>query len=82
MEIIQDELRPMDLLPYKEGLARYREWFREAVDAALSGNAELRPISYRARKADGPYVILSTRGFVLTDSNGEPEYFGGIIVQK
>ena len=56
--------------------------YREAVDAALSGNAELRPISYRARKADGTYVILSTRGFVLTNSNGEPEYFGGIIVQK
>jgi hypothetical protein len=34
MEIIQDELRPMDLMPYKEGIARYRQWFREAVDAA------------------------------------------------
>ncbi len=34
MEIIAEELKPMDLLPVKEGIARYREWFREAVDAA------------------------------------------------
>jgi hypothetical protein len=34
MEIIQEELRPMDTLPYKEGVAKYRQWFRDAVDAA------------------------------------------------
>ena len=34
MEIIHEELRPMDLMPQKEGIARYRQWFREAVDAA------------------------------------------------
>ena len=34
MEIIAEELKPMDMVPHKEGIARYRQWFREAVDAA------------------------------------------------
>lgn len=34
MEIIAEELKPMDTIPHKEGIARYRQWFREAVDAA------------------------------------------------
>ncbi|MBR4807300.1 MAG: diguanylate cyclase, partial [Lachnospiraceae bacterium] len=56
------------------------EIYREAVEAVLRGNAEVRPISYRARRPDGRYVRLTTRGFVLVDRNGDPEYFGGIIV--
>lgn len=54
--------------------------YKAAVDAVLNGTAEVRPIFYRARKADGSYVLLTTRGFVLSDENGEPEYFGGIII--
>ena len=56
--------------------------YREAVDLAISDNAEVIPIVYRARKPDGTYVPLMTRGFILTDTNGDPEYFGGIIIQK
>ncbi len=56
--------------------------YREAVDLAISDNAEVIPIVYRARKPDGTYVPLMTRCFILTDSNGEPEYFGGIMIQK
>lgn len=52
----------------------------DAVDIGLRGNAELRPISYRAIKKDGTVVVLSTRGFILNDENGKPEYFGGIII--
>ncbi|SNU08186.1 diguanylate cyclase (GGDEF) domain-containing protein [Lachnospiraceae bacterium] len=48
--------------------------------SVLSGKAEVQPIHYRARKKDGTYIVLHTRGFVLTDSNGNPDYFGGIIV--
>ena len=48
--------------------------------SVLSGRAEVQPIRYRARKKDGTYVVLHTRGFVLTDRDGNPEYFGGIIV--
>lgn len=56
------------------------ESYDEAVEAVLRGDMELRPLVYRAKRADGTYAILSTRGFVLTDSNGDPEYFGGIII--
>nr|MCR4653535.1 diguanylate cyclase [Eubacterium sp.] len=54
--------------------------YKDAVNAVLSGNAELRLIYYRARKADGSYALLTTRGFVLTDKEGKPEYFGGIMI--
>lgn len=54
--------------------------YREAVDAVLSGNSEVRAISYRARRADGTYAVCHTRGFVLSDKDGVPEYFGGIIL--
>ena len=56
--------------------------YREAVDAVLCGNAELRAIKYRARRADGKYVVCSTRGFVLMDKDDTPEYFGGIIITE
>ncbi|MBQ5383007.1 MAG: diguanylate cyclase [Treponema sp.] len=56
--------------------------YREAMDRILSDKAEVIPIIYRGRKADGTYVPLATRGFILTDSEGSPEYFGGIIIQK
>ena len=56
--------------------------YRRAVDAVLSKEAAVTPIYYRAKKADGTYVLLTTRGFVLSDENGNPEYFGGIIIQQ
>lgn len=69
--IWQDYVHPDDVKAY-----------REAVDAVLRGNAEVRSVYYRARKADGTYVLLTTRGFVLTDNEGNPEYFGGIILPQ
>ena len=56
--------------------------YEDAVDAALSETATLKSIFYRARKTDGTYVLLTTRCFVLSDSNGDPEYFGGIIITQ
>ena len=56
--------------------------YLEVVEAVLKGNSVLYSISYRARKADGAYVFLKPRGFVICDSNGEPEYFGGIIIPQ
>ena len=58
------------------------EAYRRAVDAVLCKDAEVRPVYYRARKADGSYVLLTTRGFVLNDAEGKPEYFGGIIIPE
>lgn len=58
------------------------ETYKDAVDAVLCGNAELRRIYYRVRKPDGSYVAVTTRGFVLFDTDGKPEYFGGIIIPQ
>lgn len=58
------------------------EVYKAAVDAVLCGNAELRSIYYRARKADGTYTVITTKGFVLSDKDGNPEYFGGIMLPQ
>ena len=68
-EVWQEFIHPDDM-----------DTYRDAVNAVLNGNAELRPIIYRARRPDGTYVMLATRGFVLSDSKGDPEYFGGIMI--
>lgn len=70
-KIWQEYIHPDDMAAYKE-----------AVDAVLSGAAEVRPILYRTRKKDGTYALLSTRGFILSDKDGNPDYFGGIIIRK
>ncbi|MBR4344227.1 MAG: diguanylate cyclase [Lachnospiraceae bacterium] len=56
--------------------------YRKAVDVAICGNAQVTPIYYRARLANGAYVMLTTRAFILSDSNGNPDYFGGIIIPQ
>jgi len=56
--------------------------YRSAVDAVLSRDTEVKQFYYRARKADGSYVLLTTRGFVLYDNKGRPDYFGGIIIPQ
>ncbi len=70
-EIWQNYIHPEDIDAY-----------REAVDAVLCKDAGIRQVYYRARKADGSYVLVTTRGFVLFDSKGKPEYFGGIIIPQ
>jgi len=54
----------------------------EAVEAVLEGTPVLYSINYRAKKADGTYVTLKPRGFILNDSKGIPEYFGGIMLPQ
>ena len=69
--IWQNYIHPEDLQVY-----------RKAVDTAICGNAQVTPIYYRARMADGTYVMLTTRAFILSDSDGNPNYFGGIIIPQ
>ncbi len=69
--IWQNYVHPEDLQAY-----------RKAVDTAICGNAQVIPFYYRARKADGTYVMLTTRAFILSDSDGNPDYFGGIIIPQ
>ena len=54
----------------------------EAVKSVLEGTPVLYSITYRARKADGTYITLKPRGFILNDSNGVPDYFGGIMLPQ
>jgi diguanylate cyclase (GGDEF)-like protein len=57
------------------------EAYKKAVEATFSEGADIiNPLTYRARKADGTYALLTTRGFILSDGNGKSDYFGGIIV--
>ena len=56
--------------------------YREAIDKLLKGQSDGLPICYRAKKVDGSYVLLSSRTFVLTDGQGKPDFFGGIILPQ
>ena len=58
------------------------ETYRSAVDEAINCNGEMRKTFYRVRKPDGTYVLFTTRGFVLRDLDGNPEYFGGIMIPQ
>ena len=60
----------------------YLQIKRKAVDTAKCGNTLAALIYYRARKADVTYVMLTTRAFIIGDSEGNPEHFGGIIIPK
>ncbi len=53
-----------------------------AVASVLEGTPVLYSITYRAKKADGTYITLKPRGFILNDSKGIPEYFGGIMIPQ
>jgi len=70
-KIWQDNIHPDDLEAYKK-----------AIDLVFNGAAAVVPFVYRARKADGSYVAMSTRGFIMTGSDGIPDYFGGIMLPK
>lgn len=56
--------------------------YMEAVEAVMCGKGELRAINYRSRKPDGTYVLMATRCFVLSDPEGNLDYFGGIIIPQ
>ena len=56
--------------------------YDKAIEKLMSDNAEVIPMHYRARKSDGTYVLMHTRGFVLYDNQGNPDYFGAIILPQ
>lgn len=56
-----------------------KQIYHDAVDLMFSGEGILKKIRYRARRADGEYITCSTKAFVLSDENGQPEYFGGVV---
>ncbi|MBO7123341.1 MAG: diguanylate cyclase [Treponema sp.] len=70
-KIWEDYVHPDDLQAY-----------REAIQTTFHGSGSVIPIVYRIKKPDGSYVALSTHGFIMTDSDGAPVYFGGIMIPQ
>lgn len=70
-KIWQEHVHPDDLAAYKE-----------VIDGVIQGTSDMMYLHYRARKADGTYVYISPRAFILNDGNGNPEYFGGILIPQ
>ncbi|MCR4735139.1 MAG: diguanylate cyclase [Treponema sp.] len=63
---------------HPDDLSRYQE----VIGKILSGTDEVPYLEYRVRKPDGKYIPVTFRGFVLNDSEGKPDYFGGVIIPK
>ncbi|MDE5621246.1 MAG: EAL domain-containing protein [Ruminococcus sp.] len=56
-----------------------RESYRNSINKIFSGQDKGHNMQYRAKSADGNYVVCTCRGAVIRDENGEPEYFAGAI---
>ncbi|MDE6102550.1 MAG: EAL domain-containing protein, partial [Ruminococcus sp.] len=56
-----------------------RESYRASISRIFSGQDNCHNIQFRAKSADGNYVVCTCRGAVIRDENGEPEYFAGAI---
>lgn len=70
-KIWQEYVHPLDVTKYKK-----------VVDSVVSGNVDPEYFIYRARIQDDKYVEIKTRAFLLNDSDGNPEYFGGIMMPQ
>lgn len=57
-----------------------RECYKKSIDAIFSGKDDGHDMQYRAQKPDGIYEVCTCRGIVMRDENGEPAYFGGVII--
>ncbi len=51
----------------------------EAIASIMAGTESDHNMQYRAINADGEYVVVTTRGVVLRDTEGNPNFFGGVI---
>ena len=69
--LIQSRMHPDD-----------QDIYNEAVNAAIMSGTAGKPISFRLHNESGSYIQLTTRSFILCDSNGKPEYFGGKLVPQ
>ena len=56
-----------------------RESYRASISRIFSGQDKGHNMQYRAKSADGNYIVCTCRGAVIRDENGEPEYFAGAI---
>ena len=56
-----------------------REAYAEQIAAVFEGTGVGHDMQYRARRADGTYVVCTCKGIVLRSVEGEPEFFVGSI---
>ncbi|MBR1751194.1 MAG: EAL domain-containing protein [Ruminococcus sp.] len=56
-----------------------RELFNKQIGDIFSGDESGHDMQYRARRADGTYVVCTCKGIVLTNVGGEGEFFVGSI---
>ncbi len=56
-----------------------REGFLKQISEIFAGNESGHDLQYRARRADGTFVVCTCKGIVLTNIDGENEYFVGSI---
>ena len=56
-----------------------RQGYIDGIDAIFKGEQKGHDIQYRAQLPNGEYVICTCRGLVITDTDGNPVYFGGAI---
>lgn len=57
-----------------------REMVYEDIGEVYSGKKKRHDMEYRVRSKDGCYVVCTCHGIVLRGENGEPDLFGGTIV--
>ncbi len=56
-----------------------RKVYNKSISDIFSGNASNHDMQYRVLAADGAYTVCTCRGVVISDDDGNPEYFGGVI---
>ena len=56
--------------------------YKGVIDAVIAGESDMDFLRYRARTPDGTYITIQPRAFVMNDKDGNPEYFGGILVPQ
>lgn len=56
-----------------------REHYHKNIEDLFSGREHLHNMQYRAKAADGNYVVCTCKGAIMYDNNGKPEYFAGSI---
>lgn len=67
-EIWEEHIHPED-----------RESYRKSIDDIFNGSNLGHDMQYRAKKANGEYVLCTCRGVVIKNKFGIPKYFGGSI---
>ncbi|MBR0164166.1 MAG: EAL domain-containing protein [Lachnospiraceae bacterium] len=67
-ELWEEHIHPEDRVAY-----------HQSIEAIFGGGREGHDMQYRALSKDGKYVAVTSRGVVIKDADGRPEYFAGSI---